>query len=75
MSVIDSSDLAIDLEALTSGKLTLQQALFQQIRNRILKGFWPSNAKLPSTRLLASQLKISRNTVIQTYEQLVAEAT
>ncbi|MGF1774041.1 PLP-dependent aminotransferase family protein [Vibrio wakamikoensis] len=73
MSVIDSSDLSIDLEAIASGKVTLQQVLFQQIRTRILKGFWPSSAKLPSTRLLASQLKISRNTVIQTYEQLVAE--
>ncbi|GMQ49591.1 MocR-like pyridoxine biosynthesis transcription factor PdxR [Vibrio sp. 10N] len=53
--------------------MTLQQSLFEQIRTRILKGFWVSDAKLPSTRMLATQLKISRNTVIQTYEQLVAE--
>lgn len=73
MNTIDSSELTLRVASMTSSGTTLQQILFEQIRTRILKGFWASGAKLPSTRTLASQLKLSRNTVIQTYEQLVAE--
>ncbi|MFC5080366.1 HTH-type transcriptional regulatory protein GabR [Vibrio thalassae] len=68
MNVIDISDIS-----LAESGVTLQHNLFSQIRVRILNGRWISGAKLPSTRTMAHQLKVSRNTVIQTYEQLVAE--
>ncbi|MGR5348883.1 MocR-like pyridoxine biosynthesis transcription factor PdxR [Vibrio mediterranei] len=68
MNRIDCSDIS-----LTNDDTTLQNSLFEQIRSRILSGLWLSEARLPSTRTLASQLQVSRNTVIQTYDQLVAE--
>ncbi|GAL16624.1 hypothetical protein JCM19235_5173 [Vibrio maritimus] len=49
MSAIDSSELTLQVSSLTSSGTTLQQTLFEQIRTRILKGFWASGAKLPST--------------------------
>ncbi|WP_211918809.1 PLP-dependent aminotransferase family protein [Vibrio sp. B1REV9] len=52
---------------------TRQQALFSAIREKIVKGLWAKNGKLPSTRKLSQELNISRNTVIAAYEQLVAE--
>lgn len=68
MNVIDISDIS-----LAKSGVTLQHNLFSQIRSRILNGRWVSGAKLPSTRTMANQLKVSRNTIIQTYDQLVAE--
>ncbi|USD67196.1 PLP-dependent aminotransferase family protein [Vibrio sp. SCSIO 43136] len=52
---------------------TRQVALYQAIRKKIVTGLWAINGKLPSTRALASQLGISRNTVISAYEQLQSE--
>ncbi|WP_251861271.1 PLP-dependent aminotransferase family protein [Clostridium sp. Marseille-Q2269] len=40
------------------------------IRSMILKGMIRANEKLPSTRELASILKVSRNTIISSYELL-----
>ncbi|MGF1751181.1 PLP-dependent aminotransferase family protein [Vibrio cionasavignyae] len=68
MADIDTANLVLVNEG-----HTLQQALFEQIRERILCGSWLAGARLPSTRTLASELKVSRNTVIHTYEQLLAE--
>ncbi|MGF1777491.1 PLP-dependent aminotransferase family protein [Vibrio nomapromontoriensis] len=68
MADIDTANLVLVNEG-----HTLQQALFEQIRERILCGSWLAGARLPSTRALASELKVSRNTVIHTYEQLLAE--
>ena len=47
--------------------------LYWQIRQKILSGEWIVNAKLPSSRQLANDLQISRNTVEQAYQQLCAE--
>lgn len=66
--LIDVGDLCVNSE---SG--TLQQSVFFAIREKIVKGLWPINGKLPSTRKLSHELNISRNTVILAYEQLVAE--
>lgn len=65
---INTSDLALRYI-----RGSLQSELFEQIRLRILDARWSSGARLPSTRALASQLRLSRNTVILAYEQLVAE--
>ncbi|MFA0439587.1 PLP-dependent aminotransferase family protein [Vibrio sp. 10N.286.49.B1] len=68
MSEIDVGDITLSTQ-----KQTLQRSLFEQIREKILQGHWISEAKLPSTRNMAIELKVSRNTVIQAYDQLVAE--
>ncbi|WP_423840945.1 PLP-dependent aminotransferase family protein [Vibrio mytili] len=68
LSLIDVGDLQLNTEA-----ETLQQSVFLSIRDKIVKGFWAKNGKLPSTRKLAQELNLSRNTVIFAYEQLVAE--
>ena len=47
----------------------LHRLLQQSILDRVL----PPGAKLPSSRLLAAELGIARNTVTQVYEQLVLE--
>ncbi|WP_249199172.1 PLP-dependent aminotransferase family protein [Photobacterium sp. GJ3] len=50
-----------------------QERLFHAIRDKIVGNLWPTGGKLPSTRHLAQELKLSRNTVTAAYEQLVAE--
>ncbi|MBP2196371.1 PLP-dependent aminotransferase family protein [Pantoea cypripedii] len=53
--------------------LTLQQQLFQRIRQAILAGKLPAGTRLPATRQLAAELQVSRNTVIAVWAQLQAE--
>ncbi|MGF1909923.1 PLP-dependent aminotransferase family protein [Vibrio kasasachensis] len=54
-------------------KGTLQQQLFHAIRDKIVRGLWPLQGKLPSTRKLSIELRLSRNTVTAAYEQLTHE--
>lgn len=56
-----------------SSALPLIQQISQQIRKQILQGKLQSGEKLPSTRALAEDLSVSRNVVIEAYEQLAAE--
>lgn len=64
----------ISSEALSlSGQGELQRQLYQGIRQLILAGTWHSGALLPSERQLAQDLKLSRSTVQQGLQQLVAE--
>lgn len=51
----------------------LYQTLYIHIRAAILSGELTRGTKLPSTRALAEELKISRNTVLSAYRQLLAE--
>ncbi|RDU95657.1 PLP-dependent aminotransferase family protein [Trinickia dinghuensis] len=55
----------------TAGNLSRQVA--QALREAVRKGALEAGDSLPSTRLLAASLKVSRGTVIGAYEQLVAE--
>ena len=52
-------------------------ALFRQLENQIREAIWQerlrAGERLPSTRHLAKQLGIARNTVINAYEQLALE--
>jgi len=54
-----------------------RQPLYRQLRDilrrRILDHGLPPGARLPSTRALAKELAISRNTVVNAYEALSAE--
>lgn len=47
--------------------------LYTFIRDLILNGTLPAGARLPSSRELATELQVSRNTVIAAYELLVDE--
>jgi len=56
-----------------NGDGSLQRQLYQALRQQLLGGLWPSGALLPSSRILASELGLSRNTVNAALAQLVAE--
>src|SRR4051794_5767268 len=51
----------------------LYQQLFAHLQAAILTGRLPGGQRLPSTRALADELQISRNTVLNAYEQLTSE--
>jgi len=53
--------------------ISLYQQLYENLRQAILMGRLAGGTRLPSTRALAVQLKISRNTVINGFEKLMAE--
>ncbi|MCI2283973.1 PLP-dependent aminotransferase family protein [Colwellia sp. MSW7] len=54
-----------------------EESLQSQIRTKmvegILVGSFPSNSKLPSSRKLAKQLNVSRNTIVLVYQALIDE--
>lgn len=56
-----------------SGDAPLFHQIYLQIRSAILSQDLRPGTKLPSTRQLASQLKVSRSAVVSAYEQLLAE--
>ncbi|MGF1754310.1 PLP-dependent aminotransferase family protein [Vibrio makurazakiensis] len=68
MQPIDVGDFELD-EKMNSR----QSALFHGVREKIIAGLWAKGGKLPSTRKFANELRLSRNTVILAYDQLVAE--
>ncbi len=49
------------------------QQLYESLRQQILAGSLAPGTRLPSSRVLAKQLKISRNTAISALEQLCSE--
>ena len=51
----------------------LAEALHQQLRDAVLDGRLAAGAALPSSRSLAAQLGLGRNTVVTAYDLLVAE--
>jgi GntR family transcriptional regulator / MocR family aminotransferase len=52
---------------------SLYQQVYLQLRSSILSRKLKSGVKLPSTRALAEELVMSRNTILSAYQQLVAE--
>lgn len=52
---------------------TMQRQLYEHIRGAVLDGTLPAASRLPSTRTLAREWGVSRNTVVFAYEQLTAE--
>lgn len=51
----------------------LHRQLYEHIRKGILQGQIRPDTRLPATRTLSRELKISRNTVMSAYKQLIAE--
>lgn len=56
-----------------TGAESLQEQIYQRIREQIVNGTLRVGASVPSSRLLATQLKVSRNSVIFGYERLINE--
>ena len=56
-----------------ASKVPLHRQLYEAWRRAVLQGRLKSGERVPSTRELAQSLAVSRSTVTQAYEQLVAE--
>ncbi|MDQ3063815.1 MAG: PLP-dependent aminotransferase family protein [Acidobacteriota bacterium] len=54
-------------------EIPLYRQIYETIRRSILSGDFHSGRQLPASRLLAKQLVVSRMTVINAYDQLLAE--
>ncbi len=51
----------------------LQQQIYTAVRREILEGILAPDTRLPSSRSLADDLRVSRTTTLRAYEQLAAE--
>lgn len=61
------------IELRRQSQITLSRQIYQAFRNHIIHGRMEPGEALPSTRELAKQLAVSRNTVYEAYEMLLAE--
>jgi len=57
----------------TSSSMGLQNQIRQKLVDGILSGAFAPGMKLPSSRKLAQQLEVARNTVVAAYHQLIAD--
>ena len=64
---------SIDFELRSKGGATLTRQIHERLRGAILSGALPPGYRLPSSRDLARQLKVSRNTVLFVVDQLAME--
>lgn len=64
-------EIMIDLQG--GAKAPLYEKIYNYIKNEVIAGKMETGEKLPSTRLLARHLSVSRSTVEMAYEQLLAE--
>src|SRR5438105_2325107 len=58
---------------LTRGREPLSRQIYAGLRQAILGGAFAAGERLPSTRDLAEQLRVSRTIVVLAYEQLLSE--
>ena len=56
-----------------ASELSLQAQIRQKLIEAITAGIFPEGRRLPSSRNLADQLDVARNTVVLAYEQLIEE--
>ena len=63
-------EIMIDLQG--GAKAPLYEKIYEYIKRDVIEGKIPVGEKLPSTRLLAKHLSVSRSTVEMAYEQLLA---
>jgi GntR family transcriptional regulator / MocR family aminotransferase len=70
-SLLRSSPGRSSLGRSKSGSLEFQ--LYEEIRGGIVSGRFRAGMRLPSTRVLASDLEVARNTVANAFEQLATE--
>ncbi len=55
------------------GTKSLYEQIYEYLKDEIRRGKIPCGEKLPSTRMLAEQLDVSRSTAQMAYEQLLSE--
>ncbi|HWA16412.1 MAG TPA: PLP-dependent aminotransferase family protein [Gemmatimonadales bacterium] len=65
------SELLIPLDP--QSDTPLHRQIYHGLREAILSGRLPSGLRIPSTRLLAGSLGVSRSTILVAFEQLVAD--
>jgi GntR family transcriptional regulator/MocR family aminotransferase len=61
------------LDDKSSSATPLYRQIYEGIRRAILSGKLVSGTRLPASRVLANQLSVSRLTVVNAFEQLLAE--
>ncbi|MEH6941697.1 PLP-dependent aminotransferase family protein [Bacillus sp. JJ722] len=54
-------------------EMPLNRQIYFHIRGKILSGELQAGDKLPSSRTLSTELQVSRNVVLEAYDQLIAE--
>lgn len=64
-------DFAIPLDPDTT--LPMYRQIYEGLRRKILAGKLMPGQRVPSTRTLSQHLGVSRNTVAQSYAQLLSE--
>lgn len=57
----------------TVSQIPMHRQIYERLRQAILSGELPARTRIPSSRALAQQLGISRMTIINAYDQLLAE--
>lgn len=57
----------------SQGNIPMYEQIYQYIKKEIRQGSLRAGSKLPSTRVLADHLKVSRSTTQMAYEQLLSE--
>lgn len=65
--------MQISIQLDSKSEQSLQNQVFESIREQILSGDLKPGILMPSTRLLNEQLGVSRNTIIHAYDRLIAE--
>jgi GntR family transcriptional regulator/MocR family aminotransferase len=63
----------LEVEINLSGKMPLHRQLYSALKDAILGGRLRPGARLPSTRVIAADLGVSRTTVLNAFDQLSAE--
>ena len=61
------------IELAKSSELPLRRRIYEAVRDAIVEGVLPPGARLPSSRDLARDLAMSRNTVVSAIDDLLAE--
>ena len=69
--VADAVSLLVALDA--GSGVPLHRQIYESLRADMLTGRLAAGARLPSTRVLASELGVARNTVVLAFDQLFAE--
>ena len=73
MSRVSSAAVAAALAPDSKSPDALYRQLYNKLRRAILTGTFISGQQMPSTRVLAADMGVSRNTVLNAFEQLIAE--
>ncbi|MGL4859072.1 MAG: PLP-dependent aminotransferase family protein, partial [Enterobacteriaceae bacterium] len=73
MKLYGTGALLADINLDRDSHIPLSRQLYLQIRQQILSGLLQPGTRLPATRILVAELRVSRITVVNAFEQLIAE--